>query len=116
MKQTKKLNKPSQIARDKGIAKAVDHANAVRTNWSLEAYKHFCKFAQNTKRRRRRTFLTEEARQYAERQGLPPPPDGRAWGGITVKLARDKLIGSVGYAQQQSPNCHGSPKSLWIAL
>lgn len=111
-----KLNDRARAKRDAGITKAVNHADAVRTNWSLEAYKHFCAFAQRSKRRANRTFLTEEVRQYAERQGLPPPPDGRAWGGVTVKLVREGLIRSCGYIPQQSPNCHGSPKNLWSAI
>jgi len=56
-------------------------------------------------------WLMEDARTYAERQGLPPPPDKRAWGAVTLALRRAGIIESCGTGAARSS--HGSPKVLW---
>jgi len=83
------------------------HADVVNENWTAEAYSLFVKFSNENNR----PFLTEEVRAYAEGQGLPSPPDGRAWGHVAKSCDRNKVIKSIGYSAAKSSN--GSPKVLW---
>jgi hypothetical protein len=83
------------------------HADVVNKNWTADAYNLFVKFSNENNR----PFLTEEVRAYAEGQGLPSPPDGRAWGHVAKSCDRNKVIKSIGYSAAKSSN--GSPKVLW---
>jgi hypothetical protein len=83
------------------------HADKVHDDWTLDAYNYFVTFSNENNR----PFLTEEVRAYAEEQGLPAPPDGRAWGHIAKSCDRNKVIKSIGYSAAKSSN--GSPKVLW---
>lgn len=83
------------------------HADVVNKNWTADAYNLFVKFSNENNR----PFLTEEVRAYAEGQGLPLPPDGRAWGHVAKSCDRNKVIKSIGYSAAKSSN--GSPKVLW---
>jgi hypothetical protein len=93
--------------RDQGVERSVDHANRVESEWSGQALGHLVAFALETKR----PFLIEEVRPWAEARGLPPPPDGRAWGAVTRRAAAKKRIQKVGAAAAASSNC--SLKVLW---
>lgn len=94
-------------ARDLGAQRAVDHANRVESEWSGQALGLLVAFAKQCDR----PFLIEEARQYAEANGLPLPPDARAWGAVTRRAAAKKRIRKVGFGAAASSNC--SPKVLW---
>lgn len=104
-------NTYSQAAarRDDGMQRAVQHADAVDMFWSETAYAHVFDFCKT-----QTTFLTEDARAFAEGRGLNPPPDGRAWGAVMQRAARNGLMRKVGYAPAKSSNL--SPKVLWEAL
>ena len=62
-------------------------------------------------RRSERPMLCEEIAATVHPMGLPQAPDQRAWGAVTSRLARQKLIVRVGYA----PAHDFAPKSLWRA-
>jgi hypothetical protein len=104
-------NTYSQAAarRDDGMQRAVEHADAVDLFWSERAYGHVMDFC-----RTKITFLTEDARAFAEGRGLQAPPDGRAWGAVMQRAARNGLMKKAGYAPAKSSNL--SPKVLWEAL
>lgn len=80
--------------------------------WSAKAWAFFLDFA---KRQGDRPFMTEDVRMAAAKTGaVPPPPDGRAWGAITLRAVKGRLISCVNYAPNKDPSCHGSPKSVWV--
>ena len=56
-------------------------------------------------------FLMEQARAYAETQGLPKPTDPRAWGQVARRLKQAGQLEMVGFAAAVSSN--GSPKCRW---
>lgn len=58
-------------------------------------------------------FMTEDVREWADKLGFEAPPDKRAWGYVARAAARDGIVKSVGFGQQRSANCHGSPKTIW---
>ena len=92
---------------EQGIESSGAHADAVESGWRFQALALVTAFANEIGR----PFVVEEARAYAEKRGLPDPPDARAYGSV-VRLARAKgRIRKVGYAPTASSN--GSPKCLW---
>ena len=95
--------------RDFGIERAIDHADRTDVFWSDTAYAHVMEFC-----RVQKAFLTEEARAFAESRGLNPPPDGRAWGAVMRRAAKNGLIQRIGYKPAKSSNL--SPKCLWGAV
>lgn len=104
---------------ERGAERAMAHADRVAstppTAWRDEAYAQLRTFI-NFKRLFRHTFMAEDVREFAEKNGCPTPPDGRAWGGVVQRAMRDKLIERVGFAPMKSRNCHANPKSVWRPL
>ena len=90
-----------------GMERAVNHANRVESEWSGQALGLLVAFA----RQHAEPFLIEEARRWAEANGLPPPPDARSWGTVTKRASIKKRIEKAGAAPAASSNC--SLKPLW---
>lgn len=93
-------------ARDEGIARAVDHADAVAPKWSDRAYDFLLAHARVTAQ-----FTSYEFRQAMRLMGKPMPPTDKAFGGVFQKAARDGVIEKAGYAQH--PERHCSPTPIW---
>lgn len=110
---------PGAAARDSAIAQAADHAERVSPDWNAEAYRHLCEFIdwrRLIRREFRVSFMVEEARSYAESQGLPAPPDPRAWGGVVGRAVRERKIKLDGYGQSNNPQAHRRPTAIWRCL
>lgn len=58
-------------------------------------------------------FPMEAARVYAEANGLPDPPDKRAWGTIATILKFAKEPGMRIEKCGSTTDAYGSPKPLW---
>jgi len=95
-------------ARERGIERSRAHADACESGWTYQAVALITAFA---KANAGRTFLIEEARAYAIENGLPHPPDARAWGGATRSARAKGRIKKVGAAQAASSNL--SLKHTW---
>jgi len=95
------------IARDQGMAVAVDHADTVEPDWQDQAFKFLLAFGPTVEE-----FQGEDVRVAAE-DHVPQPPDNRAWGPIINRAARAGLIRRVDIRPQKSVSCHCSPKSVW---
>jgi hypothetical protein len=96
-----------------GADTAAAHADRVTGGeWTARAWDFFMDFAV---RQKGEPFMTEDVRAKAERYwAVPKAPDQRAWGAIVKRASKAGLIRHVGYAPNKSPNCHGSPKSVWV--
>ena len=97
-------------ARDLGVQRAADHANRVESEWTGQALGMLTAYATSASE----PFLIEQVRAWAEKHGLPEPPDARSWGAVTRRAAAKRLIEKVGYAPAASSNC--SPKVQWRRL
>jgi hypothetical protein len=95
--------------RDRGIDRALTHAELVRLGWNLSADKLLDQFLLD--RTPGCQFLAEELVAYALDSDLDEPPDPRAWGGVIRRAAKLGKIVRVGYARAASSNM--SPKCLW---
>ncbi len=96
-------------ARDLGIQRAAEHANAVESEWTGQALGMLLAFVSEHPA----PFLIEEARAWAEARGLPAPPDKRSWGAVARRAAAKKRIVKDGFGEAASSN--RSPKVRWRA-
>lgn len=93
--------------RDKGIEKAVEHANHVYTQWSEKAFDFLLKYLQTAQE-----FMVEDVRKASE--GIvPSPPSLRAWGGVIVRAAKANLIKKIGFRNVTNAKAHCTPASVW---
>lgn len=99
----------ARAARDKGIATAAAHADDVSDGWSSMAYlvlRNWC-------RKYDANFTAEQVRAWAHINGLPVPPDGRAWGSVFQRAAKEGLISKHSYKQATGLACHMHPVTVW---
>lgn len=95
--------------RDIGMQTAADHASEA---WNEKAYEYLKKYLKIN----RDKFMTEFFRQWAESNGLHPPPTARAYGSIISKAAKKELIKHCGYSRTSNYKAHKTPASVWQAL
>ncbi len=93
--------------KEMGIKKALDSADEMHENWTDQAYGFFIKYLET-----HNIFTTEEVR-LASDGIVPEPPSKRAWGGITGRLAKAKLIHRIGYTKVKNPKAHSATCTLW---
>jgi hypothetical protein len=95
---------------DAAIARVGKSAEQKTPGWLDQAVEYIRAYSSVSTRT---SFMTEDVREWAEAQGLPCPPDKRAWGAAVRTATRRGLIEMIGYGAQRSSNCHRSPKSIW---
>jgi hypothetical protein len=93
---------------DEGMRQAADHADAEEPRWTDRAYEALENFA-----RTHREFMTEDARTWAHQNGLPMPPDKRAWGAVTKRAQRANIVVIERYQSTRIPPAHASPRPVW---
>lgn len=101
--------------RDAGIARAVEHADAVCEDWAETAYAWL-------ERMRtcgphivldKRSFTTEDLR-LTSAFVIDVPPDSRAWGGIVRRAAKAGLIEATGeFKKCMNPMGHKRDCRVW---
>lgn len=96
---------------DQGAQRAADHADAEEPGWTERAYGILVMFCA---RFPREAFTSEDVRLWAEQQGLPPPPDARAWGTIFRLAAKRRVIMATGQWREGGALCHGRPQRVWM--
>lgn len=100
---------PGRTGRDTGMARSSAHADDCHADWSSMAYFALRNFA----RKFDGNFTAEHARAWMHSQGLPMPPDGRAFGSVFQRVAREGIIRKLGYRQAEGRACHMHPVTLW---
>jgi len=96
--------------REDGMRRARKHAEKVTESWRLLGMVALEKFL---KARGFKPFLAEEFVEWCRTNGVPLPPDGRAWGSVISSARRLEIIEKVGTALATTSNL--SPKPLWRA-
>lgn len=92
--------------RDKGMKVASDHAELTNICWNQMAFDMLVECPL-------KTFMTEQLRAWAYENGLPKPPNEKAWGSIVTKAAKAGLIIFQGYRRVSNPQAHRRPAGLW---
>lgn len=103
-------SRPGKIARDRGIKRALDHAEQEEPGWSDQAYTLFIQWIKSHGSGFK--FMCEDARLSLSFQ-LTLPPTSRVWGSIVLKAARMGLIFRRGYKSVSNAKAHGTPASVW---
>jgi hypothetical protein len=99
-----------EILRDKGIARAVKHADKVNDGWQKKALDYLYLYIVSHDR-----FSGEMVRQEAK--GIvPEPPSLRAWGAILLQGSRRGWIRQVGFVHVQNEKAHRANAALWESL
>jgi hypothetical protein len=101
--------------KEDGMQRAIDHADAVSEispQWSQRAFNAAVQYVREFPSGHQ--FKTEDVRLWADKHNkIEQPPSDRAWGGVIVKLANQKLIYKVGHAVVNNPNAHRCFATLW---
>lgn len=102
--------------KQKGIRRAVDHANIKNAGkWSDKAYHATKSYISNKKKGF--SFMMEDVRVWAETNNIvPPPPSKRAWGGTPLRLVKDGLIYKSGFGTVKNENANRCYASVWTKL
>ena len=96
--------------RDRGMKKAIDHAEQETPNWGDLAFDQLKEF---TSMFPDLEFMAEDFREYAVLRDLPIPPHNRAFGSVMARAARAGLIVKVRYGQVQNPKAHRANAAVW---
>lgn len=97
---------------ESGAAAAAAHAEAVVPGWFARACAALDQFIRHNAGRE---FTASEVAAAAEADGLPTPPDRRAWGRVFSLAARDGVIVRHGVTTSPVPTHHAGFVSLWAA-
>jgi len=96
--------------RDRGIDRAVSHADSVEPQWSEQAYQFLLTFLTHN-----REFMAEDVRE-ASIGIVPEPPSNRAWGGVIVRAAKAGYIRKAGFKKVRNSRAHCTPAAVWQSL
>jgi len=96
--------------RNKGIQKAINHADEIIPNWSDSAFNYLKKYIKSHKQ-----FMAEDVR-IASRKFIPEPPSARAWGGVIIRANKLGLIKHIGYKNVSNEKAHRTPASVWKTI
>jgi len=95
-------------ARDLGIAKAINNADAVTPRWSDQAYGLFKDFVKGQSG----PFKIEDFR-VSTVGVLSDPPSLMAFGHVALRAVKSGLIKRVGYECVSNVKAHRTPVSVW---
>lgn len=101
------LIEEARARRDAGIETAIDHADAVTPKWSETAYAFLEGYALTHE-----TFTSEDVRE-ASAGTVPEPPNLRAWGGVFMRAARNRITSRAGYDTARDPRVHCNVVTVW---
>jgi len=96
------------LLKERGMKKAVDHANVVHDGWSALAHSFLVDFV----RIHEGEFMAEDVREKS-RGIVPAPPSSRAWGSIIRSAAMSGIIRKVGIKTVKNPTAHRANASVW---
>lgn len=102
-----------KLARDRaerGIVSSILHAERSSPGWSERAYSYVCAYAVM---HRVEAFTMEDLRLAAFDSGLDPPPDLRAFGGVTQRAIRRGVLKPTG-RYRATVSSSGGAKPLYI--
>lgn len=97
----------ARIERDKGMARATDHADREDPGWGEHAYAFLRRYM-----RQHAHFQTTDVR-IAARGIVTDPPDARAWGFVVKRAVREGRLLAGKYEPVNSIAAHRRPMVIW---
>ncbi len=108
--ETSKPKPTGELLRDKGIKRAVQHAEDIHNDWQKQALDFLYLYARDHDR-----FSGEMVRMLSK--GIvPEAPSARTWGAVLLTGARQGWIRQVGYIKVDNPKAHKANAALWESL
>lgn len=102
----------SRAKRRRGMERVQRKADEASRDWTQRAAEFLGWYAREIAKGQ--PFLMEAARELAAHNGLPPPPNSKAWGPAGQRAVRLGLIVNTG--QTAATRCSNrSPRWLWRA-
>ena len=102
--------KGGEYYRDRGMEKALSHADLITEKWSERAYNFLRDYMRYST-----VFMTEDVR--AASKGLvPEPPSNRAWGAVIMRAIREGRIRRIGFQAVKNAKAHCTPAALWQVI
>jgi hypothetical protein len=98
----------ARAARDDGIQRAVDHADADAPGWSTLAYNFLVEYAR-THERLQIWMVNQESKKV-----IPVPENEKAWAGPTQKAIKRGIIKKIGFAP--NPKRHATDAPVYQSL
>ena len=96
--------------RDIGISHAIGHAEFKTPGWNEQAYLFLVGYIKTVNE-----FMAEDLRKASD--GIVnTPPNLRAWGGVIVRAAKEKLIKRTGFRNVTNAKAHSTPASVWSKI
>lgn len=99
----------AEALRDAGMKLAEESANEKVPEWSDACYALILHYVIITSA----PFLAEDFRAWVDNK-IAQPPSKRAYGGIMMRAANEKVIRKVGYGKTTNPKAHSTPATRWI--
>lgn len=96
----------AKARRDRGMARAVEHANRTQPGWQDLALDAFRAYAVTHP-----SFTTEQVRTAST--SVQQPPDKRAWGHVARRACKEGIVQKIGMVQAKSPTVHCMYVSLY---
>jgi len=93
--------------RDKGMAKALTHAEDVEEDWGEKALKFLHQYAKTHRE------FSGEAVRAASRDKVLRPPSLRAWGAIMVGGLKAGWIRQISFTKVKTPTSHMANAAWW---
>jgi hypothetical protein len=98
--------------KEEGLQRALDHAERVVPEWKERCWSLFLEWLDRMPTGHR--FLLEEFRLNVEAQNkIERPPSNRAYGFLSVKAAKAKLIFQCGTGKVLNPLAHKANAARW---
>lgn len=101
----------ARAARDDGIRRAAEHAEAVTPKWGDRAYAALQLFA--AEQPAGAMFTSEDFRASPVAAALPEPPHLRAFGSVFQRAARQGLLVKAGIVESRAAHCHCAHVAAW---
>lgn len=76
--------------------------------WAMFAFDALVQYAQNHE-----LFATEDLKAWAYLKGLVEPPAPGAWGPVTMRAKKEKIIEFSHMRPSKAPTQHGKPVRVW---
>lgn len=93
--------------RDRGIERAIIHANEMEEGWSERAFILLKEYIKNNTE-----FLAEDFREWSKDR-LIQPAHNRAFGGIFFRARKQNLIKRINCIPVKNPKAHRCLATLW---
>jgi hypothetical protein len=101
-----------ELLKQSGMKASEDNANKHNSRWSDDAFDYLIVYILEHDD----SFMAEDIREFARKNGLPDPPSKRAWGSVISRAKKTKIIKFHSYDQVSNPRAHRANAVRWVVF